>query len=66
MIRLLLYILGVIIISFSLSFAIIYLNLLNLGYSFIDYVNFIIRRFEVNSIIIGIFLIFLALRKGKK
>ena len=31
----------------SLSYIIMYLNLLTLGYNFLEYVNFISRRFEL-------------------
>ena len=65
MLRILLYILGILIVSISISFIIIYLNLLNMGYSFLDYVNFIIRRIEVVIIIVGVLLLFISLRKEK-
>ena len=48
----------------SLSFIIIYLNLLTLGYNFCDYVNFIIRRIECLNIITGIILIFISIKTG--
>lgn len=38
----------------SLSYIIIYLNLLTIGYNFLDYVNFIIRRIECLNIFLGI------------
>lgn len=63
--KLLLFILGIILISISLVFTILYLNLLNMGYSFFDYVNFIIRRFECYVFIIGIILIIISMRKEK-
>lgn len=67
MIRFLLYLVGIYMISVGISFVIIYLNLLNIGYSFLDYVYFIIRRSEVLIIIPGIIITFLTIyRKGKK
>ena len=38
-----------------------YLNLLTIGYNFLEYVNFIIRRLECHMFLIGIFLIFLSI-----
>ena len=43
----------------SLSYIIIYLNLLTIGYNFLDYVNFIIRRIECLNILLGLFLMFI-------
>jgi len=50
----------------SLSFIIIYLNLLTIGYNFLDYVNFIIRRIECLNLITGLFLIILTMINGGK
>lgn len=38
----------------SCSYIIIYLNLLNLGYNFLEYVKFISRRIECLNLITGI------------
>lgn len=38
-----------------------YLNLLTIGYNFLEYVNFIIRRIECMSIFIGLLLISLSI-----
>ena len=45
-----------------------YLNLLTLGYNFLYYVNFIIRRIECLYAVIGIILIFISINldKGEK
>ena len=65
--RLMVYLSGIVLCSLGLTFIIIYLNLLNMGYSFIDYVHFIYRKIECLSLLIGILLIYLSLhRKGKK
>lgn len=40
----------------SLSFIIIYLNLLTIGYTFIDYLRFISKRIECLNILLGILL----------
>lgn len=42
-------------------FSISYLNLLTIGYNFIEYVNFIIRRIECLYALIGIILIVVAI-----
>jgi len=50
------------------SFLILYLNLFTIGYSFLDYVNFIIRRAETYYLIIGFIILTLTiiLPGGKK
>lgn len=50
----------------SLSYIIIYLNLLTMGYNFLDYVHFIIRRIECLNIFVGLVLIILSLINGGK
>lgn len=50
----------------SLSFILIYLNLLTIGYNFLDYVNFIIRRIECLNLITGLLLIVLTMINGGK
>jgi len=65
--RIMLFLLGIVLVSLGLSFVIIYLNLLNMGYNFKEYVHFIISKWECLIIIVGGILIFLSLyRKGKK
>ena len=58
-------IMGILLTGFSLKFIIIYINLLSIGYTFINYVNYISRRWECLLIIPGVLLIIYALRKGK-
>ena len=49
------------------TFLILYLNLLTIGYNFVFYVNFIIRRLECYYSIIGLIIIILVLTiKGDK
>lgn len=43
-----------------------YLNLLSIGYNFLEYVNFISRRFECLITIIGIIIMFLTIYIGGK
>ena len=47
-------------------YIICYLNLLTLGYNFIEYVNFIIRRLECLNAFIGIIIIIISLNLGGK
>ena len=54
-----LLLLGITLTVIGLTNIILYLNLLVNGYTFLEYVNFIIRRFECLSLIIGILLIYL-------
>lgn len=63
MFKLLLYILGIILVSIGIFFTLIYLNLLTIGYSFIEFVNFIIKSPIFWSIPIGIILIALSLER---
>lgn len=58
-------IIAILLTGFSLTFIIIYINLLSIGYTFINYVNYISRRWECLLIIPGVLLIIYALRKGK-
>lgn len=50
----------------SLSYIIIYLNLLTMGYNFTDYVHFIIRRIECLNLFFGLLLVFLTMINGGK
>lgn len=65
--KILLFVCGVISCALSLCFLLIYINLINMGYSFKDYVHFISRKFECWLLLIGIILIILSIikRKGK-
>ena len=68
MLKLFLFFLGVIISSFSVTFIIIYFNLLNMGYTFLEYIKFIFTRVECLSLFLGIILISFSIfkRKDKK
>lgn len=51
----------------GLTNTIIYLNLLSIGYSFIDYISFIFKRIDCLIYLLGLLLIFLTInRKGEK
>jgi len=58
-------------IGFGLSivgfiYIISYLNLLTIGYNFLEYVNFIIRRLECYYSIIGLVIMIFTINKGEK
>lgn len=63
--KIILFFIGILLCSISFSFMLIYMNLLNMGYSFYDYVNFIIRRGEILCIIPGIILLIILMHKRK-
>ncbi len=60
------FLIGIILISLSITFQILYLNLLTIGYSFLDYLLFIVKRLECLIIIPGIILIFTMLKMKSK
>lgn len=61
--RLILYILGIIIISISMTFIYLYTNLFTLGYTFFDYIVYIIKRWECLMMIVGIILVGYSMRR---
>ena len=65
-IRFISYIIGIILSSISLSFIIIYSNLLNFGYNFLEYVKFISSKAEVLLLFLGMFLIGFGYRRKVK
>lgn len=66
MFKVLIYFLGIMFTSIGIFFTIIYLNLLTIGYSFLDFVKFISRKLEFWFILIGIALIVLSLERWIK
>ena len=64
--RIIYLILGIIITSSALMYIVIYLNLLRMGYSMLDYVKYVLSSIECTKIFIGIILIILSLKKGRK
>lgn len=58
-IRLIIFIIGIILTIIGFTSIILYLNLLTIGYTFLEYVNFIIRKIECISLIVGLIIIFL-------
>ena len=63
MFKLFIYILGVLFTSFGIFFTIIYLNLLTMGYTFLEFVQFISRKIEFWFIPLGLILIIYSLER---
>jgi len=57
--------LGILLISYSLFFIIVYLNIMNMGYSFCEYLIFIVKKLECLLIIPGILFLYYVFKKGK-
>ena len=67
MIRILFFLLGFGLTVIGSSYIILYFNLMTMGYNFLNYVNFIIRRIECYYIVIGIIIMICSLTiKGDK
>ena len=60
--RLFLLLLGIIISSIGLTFIILYLNLISIGYSLIDYLKYILTNFYSLLFIVGIIIIYIAIK----
>lgn len=61
MVRVFFFLLGFGLMVIGCSFIILYLNLTTMGYNFLEYVNFIIRRVECYFSIIGFIIIILSI-----
>lgn len=61
-----LFIIGFILATIGLFFITLYLNLLIVGYSFFEFVYFIIRSIYCDLFFIGLFLIILSLGRKKQ
>lgn len=61
-----LFLLGIILSIIGLFFIFLYLNLFVIGYSFFEFVYFIIRSIYCDLFFIGLFLIIFTLRRKKK
>lgn len=62
--RILVFLVGFGLTIIGMSYIIMYLNLLTLGYNFFKYVNFIIRRVECLNFIFGVLLMLFSLFYG--
>ena len=63
--RIIIFFLGILFIVTGFISIILYLNLLTFGYSFLEYVNFIIRKFECLSLFIGLIIIWISIPRRK-
>ncbi len=63
MFKIILYLLGVLLTSLGIFFTIIYMNLFTMGYSFLEFGNFISRKLEFWLIFIGIGCLILSLER---
>lgn len=59
--RIFVFLLGYALTVIGFIYIISYLNLMSLGYNFLDYVNFIVRRLECLYSVIGIILILISI-----
>ena len=59
------YILGILFVTLGLFFIIININLFFIGYSFIQFVNYIISSPQCNIFFIGILILILVYERGK-
>ena len=64
--KVLLFLFGFGLTVIGFTFIITYLNLTTMGYSYLDYLKFIIRRIECFFAIIGIFVMNVAIYKKEK
>ena len=65
--RVLLFLIGFGLSVLGFTFIITYLNLTTIGYSFFDYIKFIVRRLECVLAVVGIILINISLyKKGER
>ena len=63
--RVVCFIIGMLITSYSLMFIIIYLNLIKMGLTFKEYFKYISTRIECISILFGIILIYISFIKKR-
>ena len=61
--RIIIFLLGILFIVTGFTSIILYLNLLSFGYSFLEFVYFIIRSIFCDLFFIGIFIIIFILRR---
>lgn len=64
--RIFLFLIGFGLTTIGLMYMIVYLNLISIGYNFLEYVNFIIRRIECLNTFIGIILMIISIYIGGK
>lgn len=59
--RILFFLIGFALAVIGSTFMILYLNLITIGYSFLEYVNFIIRRFECLISLLGLVIMYISI-----
>ena len=64
--RVFLFLIGFGLTTIGFMYIIAYLNLISIGYNFLEYVNFIIRRIECLNAFIGIILMTISITIGGK
>ena len=64
--KLFLFLIGFGLTTVGSVYIICYLNLLNIGYNFFEYVNFIIRRIECLNALLGIIIMIISFTLGGK
>ena len=64
-VRLFLFLVGFGLTTIGSVYIISYLNLLTIGYNFLEYVNFIIRRFECIIALFGLIMMGIIIKGGK-
>ena len=64
--RMFLFLIGFGLTTIGFMYIIAYLNLISIGYNFLEYVNFIIRRIECLNAFIGIILMTISITIGGK
>ena len=63
--RIIIFLLGILFMVTGMISIILYLNLLSFGYSFLEYVNFIIRKLECISLFIGLIIVWISIPRRK-
>ena len=66
MLRIFFFLFGFGLMVVGFTYIILYINLFTIGYNFLEYVNFIIRRFECWYLFAGVLIMFLSLPKEDK
>lgn len=66
LLKIFIFLIGFGLTTIGLVYIIAYLNLLTLGYNFLDYVNFIIRRIECLNTFLGIIIMNISIYIGGK
>ena len=61
MIRIFFFLFGFGLMVMGFSYVILYLNLLSVGYNFLEYVNFIFSRVECYFVLIGLIILILSI-----